>query len=63
MDGCDRSVTSGVLAVLDVAYAVLSGLNVDLVLERLLEAARQLTGARYAALGVSTDRGASSSDS
>jgi GAF domain-containing protein len=37
---------------LDVACAALSGLNVDVVLERVLEAARQLTGARYAALGV-----------
>jgi two-component system, NarL family, sensor histidine kinase DevS len=48
----DRSVASGALAVLDVAYGVVSGLNVDVVLERVPEAARQLTGARYAALGV-----------
>ena len=52
MDDCDLSVASGVLAVLDVACAMLSGANVDVVLERVLEAARQLTGARYAALGV-----------
>ena len=52
MDDCHGSVTSGVLAVLDVACGVLSGFNVDVVLERVVEAARQLTGARYAALGV-----------
>jgi GAF domain-containing protein len=52
VDDCNRTVASGVLAVLDVAHAALSGLNVDLVLERIVEAARQLTGARYAALGV-----------
>jgi two-component system, NarL family, sensor histidine kinase DevS len=48
----DRSAASGVLGVLDVACGVLSDLNVDVVLERVLEAARQLTGAKYAALGV-----------
>jgi len=52
VDDCDRRVASSALAVLDVAFAALSGLDVDVVLERVLEAARQLTGARYAALGV-----------
>ena len=48
----DRSAASGLLGVLDLACGVLSDENVDVVLERVLEAARQLTGARYAALGV-----------
>ena len=40
------------LGVLDVACGVLSDLEVDAVLERVVEAARELTGAEYAALGV-----------
>ena len=48
----DRSAGSGLLGVLDLACGVLSDENVDVVLERVLEAARELTGARYAALGV-----------
>jgi signal transduction histidine kinase len=40
------------LRVLDVARAVLSDLEVDVVLEHVLESARELSGARYAALGV-----------
>jgi signal transduction histidine kinase len=40
------------LGVLDVACGVLSDLDVEMVLERVLEAARELTGAEYAALGV-----------
>jgi signal transduction histidine kinase len=39
-------------AVLDVARSVLEELDVELVLKRLLESARALTGANYAALGV-----------
>ena len=38
--------------VLDVARSVLSDMDLESVLERVLEAARELTGARYAALGV-----------
>jgi two-component system, NarL family, sensor histidine kinase DevS len=38
--------------VLDIARSVLSELDVDVVLNRVLESARELTGARYAALGV-----------
>jgi signal transduction histidine kinase len=38
--------------VLDIARSVLTELDVDLVLNRVLESARELTGARYAALGV-----------
>jgi signal transduction histidine kinase len=41
--------------VLDVARSVLSELDVDVVLRRVLEAARELTGAQYAALGVLDD--------
>jgi signal transduction histidine kinase len=48
----DRCSASGVLGVLEVACGVLSDLDVDVVLQRLLEAARELTGARYAALGI-----------
>jgi signal transduction histidine kinase len=40
---------------LEVARAVVGTLEVDLVLERVLEVARELTGARYAALGVLDD--------
>jgi signal transduction histidine kinase len=39
-------------AVLDVARSVLEELDVELVLKRVLESARSLTGASYAALGV-----------
>jgi two-component system, NarL family, sensor histidine kinase DevS len=42
----------GVREVLDVALGVASELDVDVVLERVVEAARELSGARYAALGV-----------
>jgi signal transduction histidine kinase len=38
--------------VLDIARSVLAELDVDVVLNRVLESARELTGARYAALGV-----------
>ena len=48
----ERGVASGVLGLLDVACGVLSDLDVDVVLGRVLEAGRQLTGARYAAIGV-----------
>ncbi|HYB25070.1 MAG TPA: GAF domain-containing sensor histidine kinase [Solirubrobacteraceae bacterium] len=43
---------SGVLGILDVARGVLADLDLDVVLERVVEAARDLTGARYAAIGV-----------
>lgn len=39
-------------SLLDVAGSVLGELDLDIVVDRLLEAARELTGARYAALGV-----------
>src|SRR5262249_10636670 len=51
-EGRRRCATPGLLGVLDVACGVLSDLDVDVVLERVLEAARELTGAKYAALGV-----------
>jgi signal transduction histidine kinase len=44
--------TSGILTV---ARSVLEQLDVEVVLERVLESARALTGARYAALGVLAD--------
>ncbi|MGA7704504.1 MAG: GAF domain-containing protein, partial [Solirubrobacteraceae bacterium] len=40
--------------VLDVARSVLAELDLEIVLNRVLESARELTGARYAALGVLT---------
>jgi signal transduction histidine kinase len=48
----DRTSGSGMLGVLEVACGVLSELDLDVVLERMLEAARELTGAQYAAMGV-----------
>ena len=48
----DRGVASGLLRLLDVACGVMSDLDVDVVLERVLDAARDLTGAGYAAIGV-----------
>lgn len=42
----------GVLGVLDLAREVLADLDLDVVLERVAQAARELTGAQYAALGV-----------
>ena len=42
----------GARAVLSVARSVLDDSHVDVVLERVLESARLLTGAQYAALGV-----------
>lgn len=43
---------SGILGVLDAARGVMADLDLDVVLERVLEASRGLTGAQYAALGV-----------
>ena len=42
----------GTRSVLSLARTVLGELDVDLVLERVLEASRDLTDAKYAALGV-----------
>ena len=47
----DRSAAE-LRAVLDVAESVLAELDVEVVLSRVLEAARELTSARYAAVGV-----------
>jgi signal transduction histidine kinase len=44
-------------AVVDAAIAVTSELSIDAVLQRIVEAAARLTGARYAALGVIDQRG------
>jgi signal transduction histidine kinase len=41
--------------ILEVARGVLGDLDLDVVLERVVEAAKELTGARYAALGVLDD--------
>jgi signal transduction histidine kinase len=43
---------TAVISVLDVALSVLSDLDLDAVLERVVESARALLGAQYAALGV-----------
>jgi GAF domain-containing protein len=42
---------------LDVGRSLLAELDPDVVLERLLEVAQELTGARYAAIGVLDERG------
>lgn len=47
-----RSCTSGALRAPDVACRLVSDLDVEAVLERVLEAAPELTGDRYAALGI-----------
>ena len=52
VDDRERPTESGVLGVLEVARGVLAELDLDVVLERIIEAARALTGARFAALGV-----------
>ena len=41
---------------LDVGRAIMAELDPDVVLDRLLEVARELTGARYAAIGVLDER-------
>ena len=41
---------------LDVARAIMAELDPDVVLDRLLELAQELTGARYAAIGVLDER-------
>jgi signal transduction histidine kinase len=48
----DSTVAPGVLRVLEVARRVLSDLDLDLLLERVVEAAREVSDAKYAALGV-----------
>jgi signal transduction histidine kinase len=52
VDDANRQAVSGLLGLLDVARGVLTDLDLDVILERVLEAARDLAGARYAALGV-----------
>jgi signal transduction histidine kinase len=47
-----RTAGAGVLHVLDVARGVLEELDLDVVLERVVQAARELSGAGYGALGV-----------
>ena len=42
---------------LKVGHSLISELDPDVVLDRLLEAAQELTGARYAAIGVLDERG------
>ena len=51
----ERAVDAGVLAVLELAQGLLSDLDLDVVLERVVESARALVGARYAALGVNNE--------
>src|SRR3954462_8351574 len=41
---------------IEVGRSLLSELDLDVVLDRVLETARELTGARYAALGILDDR-------
>jgi signal transduction histidine kinase len=53
--GAANAVDQATLGVLTVARSVLEQLDLDVVLERVLGAAREITGARYAALGVLDD--------
>jgi len=46
------AVDAGLTGVLDVARSVLEELDLEVVLDRVLDAAKELTGAQYAALGV-----------
>src|SRR4051794_3101865 len=52
MDDTDGTTNPGATSVLAVARGILSDLDVDTVLDRVVAAARELTGARYAAVGV-----------
>jgi signal transduction histidine kinase len=51
-EGAAGSMSNPTRGILDVAKSVLSELDLDVVLDRVLASARELTGARYAALGV-----------
>jgi signal transduction histidine kinase len=55
MDERDNTSSSVLRDVLEVARGVVDELDLDVVLERVVEAARQLSGAQYAALGVLDD--------
>ena len=48
----EQAITPAVLGVLEVARGVLSELDLDVVLQRVVESAREVSDARYAALGV-----------
>src|SRR5687768_18008144 len=57
MDRTGRAATDApAWRLLDAGRALVEELDVDVVLERLLETARELTGARYAAIGVLDER-------
>ena len=51
----ERALDPRLLGVLDLARGLLTDLDLDVVLGRVLESARELSGARYAALGVTDD--------
>src|ERR1700729_3749614 len=51
----ERGLDPRLLGVLDLARGLLTDLDLDVVLGRVLESARELSGARYAALGVTDD--------
>ncbi len=51
----DRRLDRATRGILEVARSVLAELDLDVVLERVLEAAQELTQSRYAALGVLSD--------
>jgi signal transduction histidine kinase len=52
----DTGNATGTRAIVEMARAVLSELDLEVVLHRVLESARELTGARYGALGVLDER-------
>lgn len=51
----ERALDPRLLGVLDLARGLLTDLDLDVVLGRVLESARELSGARYAALGVTDE--------
>ena len=55
MDVPDSQNVPGALDAVRLAQEVLSELDLEVVLRRVLESARELSGARYAALGVTDE--------
>ena len=60
-DGLERLVTEALdehrlRRLIEVSWAIVSHLDLEVVLQRMLDVARELTGARYAALGILDER-------
>ncbi len=52
MSDTDQAITPAEFGVMEIARGVLADLDLDVVLQRVVESARKVSGARYAALGV-----------